>query len=312
MPIPLRYSLGAFGLDPVAADPDAAVSLASPPAPVVEDQAYLEARDNPLVFDPETRKYFRPGESVTLQAAPQAMSQTATAAAPVIPRQMAPTPEQLEQQRDRWFAQVSPLAAEGNPRAKVAIQTAHRQLVREYMQQGKSLADAMMTASLHSGLGPTGAEASMARALTTTNKPVLPTGPIQGQPVLDENQKPIPGLVATPNSRGTGLVVHVVPRTQENTRAEANQLSVLRSRVAELMKGHEKVPPTDPAALAEWQATEDKISEFNAKINQLVKLESPKVPAPTAPKRVRVRDKKTNKTGWWEGPNMPDQYEIIP
>lgn len=29
------------------------------------------------------------------------------------------------------------------------------------------------------------------------------------------------------------------------------------------------------------------------------------------PKRVRVRDKKSNKTGWWEGDEVPDIYEII-
>lgn len=59
-PEPLRYSLGAFGLDPTIANPEAPMRAQAPPIISAETQAgWQEIKDNPLVFEPSLRRYIR-------------------------------------------------------------------------------------------------------------------------------------------------------------------------------------------------------------------------------------------------------------
>lgn len=168
MPIPLRYSLGPFGLDPSLADPDAAVAIAPKPESVVEDESYSKSQNNPLVFDPAQRRYIRAydPQAEAIGFVPPATPRTQTTPMAPPARSFAPTPEQLDQQRDRWFAQVSPMAAMGNRRAQAAIEAADRAMIREKVAQGMDYARALMETRMHSGLPITMAEESLARQLS--------------------------------------------------------------------------------------------------------------------------------------------------
>lgn len=168
MPIPLRYSLGPFGLDPSLADPDAAVAIAPKPESVVEDESYSKSQNNPLVFDPAQRRYIRAydPQAEAIGFVPPATPRTQTTPMAPPARFFAPTPEQLDQQRDRWFSQVTPMAAMGNRRAQAAIEAADRAMIREKVAQGMDYARALMETRMHSGLPITMAEESLARQLS--------------------------------------------------------------------------------------------------------------------------------------------------
>jgi hypothetical protein len=68
------------------------------------------------------------------------------------------------------------------------------------------------------------------------------------------------------------------------------------------------VPTDDKKLLKVWQ---DKLDEARKNRDAMLKTEG-QASAPESPKRIRVREKTTGKTGWWEGGPVPTEYETIP
>lgn len=175
-----------------------------------------DGQENPLVFDPSTRRYLPMDANPALELPKyQPVTQSAAMTAPA--RSFAPTPEQLDQQRDLWFARVSPMAAMGNRRAQAAIEAADRAMIREKVSQGMTYAQALMETRMHSGLPVTLAEESLARQVTPAKpwKFVPGSGETPGA-FMAEGQRPV---VVRPTKPTTEKTVSI---TQLQT--ERNQL----------------------------------------------------------------------------------------